>query len=632
MAPGKYFLTRLWPSIRWARPPPQVRPRTAYAVAALVPLLVLALELWSRPLLHHAPVAPYVVGVVVAAWLGGLGPGLVAVGASAALVARFGVTIEGAGASPMPGLGTGLFLAGSGVAVLLIASLRLSYARQAAQELRFRSLVTATAETIWTTSAEGVLKDSPSWRAFTGQAEQEARGRGWLEAVHPEDRDKAAAAWRDALMARAVYEVEYRVRRPDGSYTPTLARAAPVIGADGRLQEWVGVNFDISTRHQAAEALRESEERFRTLIETIPQMVFTSTLDGSCDFHNPQILAYTGLTAEELRGWGWQAAYHPEDLPQALDAYARALAGGAPCTLGTFRLRRHDGAYRWFLVSVGPVRAGDGRIVKWFGSATDIHEQKQWGEALSHTIEARNAFLALASHELRTPVTAAALRLASAQRSLERLRDPARAQRCIGAALAAVDRLGAEVEELLDVSRIAAGHLALERSPYDLSASIERVARGFDQQASRAGSALQVAVEPGLVALGDRPRMERVAANLVANALRFGPGQPVRVSLRRREGRAVLEVTDRGIGISPDDQERIFDRFERAVNERNFGGLGLGLTIARHVVQASGGTIGVTSAPGQGATFTVELPLERAPARPAARAAASSMPEAGAAG
>jgi len=605
-------------SSMWSSSPPRVSPRVGYAIAAILPGIVLLLELPLTRLVLQAPYALFFVGITLTAWLGGQGPGFAAVLVSAALVNAFVLQSETV-RFPARLVGTAVFVVGSGVAALLVASLRAALAARSQQELRFRSLVTATAQMIWTTTAEGeVVEDSPSWRAFTGQTYEELQGSGWLGAVHPDDRDLAARTFREALASRTPYEIEYRVRRPDGSYTPTLARAAPVVGPDGRVLEWVGTNTDISRRRRAEQALRESEEKLRTLIETIPQILFTSNLDGSSDFHNAQTLAYTGLTARQLRDWGWRTVYHPDDLLLAMEAYRRAVAGGKPCTIGTFRLRRHDGAYRWFLVSVGPLQILDGRIVKWFGVATDIHEQKKWEEEQARAIAARDAFLSVASHELKTPVAAAVLQIQQVRRVLDRGSDPESVRRRVAASESAVERLGRLVETLLDVSRIAGEGLSLERASYDLSASISHAASRFGDQASRAGSALELDVEPGLHVVGDRLRLEQVFTNLLGNAIRFGAGRPVSVSLRRLGERAVLRVSDRGIGISPEDQARIFDRFERAVSVRNFGGLGLGLWISRQIVEASGGAIRVESAPGRGATFTVELPVSaEAGARPA---------------
>jgi PAS domain S-box-containing protein len=588
---------------------------------------VLFAELALRRLVLPAPYALFWVGLVFVAWLGGLGPALVATLLSAVLA---GVFVVSSGFTPAAALvGSVLFFVGGAIGSLLVSSLRASYALRASRELRLRSLVTATAQVIWTTTPEGeVVEDTPSWRAFTGQTYQELEGHGWLGVVHPEDRDGVESAWRDAIASRKPYEIEYRIRRPDGTFTPTVGRAAPVIGPDGRVLEWVGTNTDITDHHQAQQALRESEERFRTLIETIPQVLFTSNLDGSSDFHNAQTLAYTGLTAKQLRDWGWREVYHPDDLPQAMDAYARALAEGKPCTMGTFRLRRHDGAYRWFLISVGPLRNHEGRILKWFGAATDIHEQKNWEEAQARAIEVRDAFLSVASHELKTPVASAVLQVQNARRVLDRGGDLERVQRGLVAAQASVERLGRLVEALLDVPRVAGGSLALERSAYDLSAAVALAASRFRGPAQRAGSALEIAVEPGVEVIGDRLRLEQVVTNLLSNAIRFGAGKPVSVSLRKRGDWAILRVSDHGIGIALDDQARIFDRFERAVSVRNFGGLGLGLWIARQIVEASGGAIQVESAPGRGTTFNVELPLTRGEAAAAPAETGSRLDEA----
>ena len=133
-------------------------------------------------------------------------------------------------------------------------------------EARFRSLVLAIAQVVWTTSAAGLIEeDSASWRAFTGQTYEEMKGLGWLNALHPDDRAQAASVWREALARRGLYEVEYRVRRPDGTYTPVLARAAPVLNADGSIREWMGTNTDITARKQAEVQLRRYAERLEAL-------------------------------------------------------------------------------------------------------------------------------------------------------------------------------------------------------------------------------------------------------------------------------------------------------------------------------------------------------------------------------
>jgi len=172
-----------------------------------------------------------------------------------------------------------------------------------------------------------------------------------------------------------------------------------------------------------------------------------------------------------------------------------------------------------------------------------------------------------------------------------------------------IRRLTSLVDGLLDVSRIAVGKLNLEREDVDLAAVVREVAARFEVQASRAGSTLNVEL-PGFLAWHvDKLRIEQVITNLLDNAIKYGSGKPIQISLRKEQGKVVFAVKDQGIGIAPDQCERIFERFERAVSGRNYGGLGLGLYITRTIVQALGGQIGVASELGNGATFTVELPV-----------------------
>jgi len=368
-------------------------------------------------------------------------------------------------------------------------------------------------------------------------------------------------------------------------------------------------------------ALRDTEERFRTLVETIPQLVFTAHPNGASDFYGAQTLAYSGLSAAELRRSGWTAMLHPDDRARAIAVWKTAIAAGVPAT-DELRLRRSDGAYRWFLVSAVPLRSADGRVLKWFGSCTDIQAQKESEEAKTEAIAARDVFLSVASHELKTPIAAALLQIQQARRRLARApADVAGASERAAATEASIERLGKLVEALLDVSRVATGRLVLERAPYDLSAAVQNTCARFADAARRSASPLALEVEPGIRADGDRLRTEQVLTNLLSNALKYGAGRPIAVTLRRDAGRAVLTVQDHGIGIDPEDQARVFDRFERAASARHYGGLGLGLWIARQIVEASAGVIRVESWPGAGSTFTVELPA--AEAHPALEAAAA---------
>ncbi len=230
-------------------------------------------------------------------------------------------------------------------------------------------------------------------------------------------------------------------------------------------------------------------------------------------------------------------------------------------------------------------------------------------------VRLRDDFLALAGHELNTPLTALRLQL----RGLERMASheggaplPEPVSRRLEAASRHAERLSALVRQLLEVSRLTAHGPVVNPQAMDLAGLVREVADHFQESAAQMGCELLVRAPERLEARWDRELCELVLSNLVSNALRYGRGGPVQLVLEQEETRALLSVRDRGIGIAPADQERIFQRFERAVSDRHYGGLGLGLWLVRQCVEALGGSIRVESAPGQGSTFTVELPMPTA--------------------
>ena len=232
-------------------------------------------------------------------------------------------------------------------------------------------------------------------------------------------------------------------------------------------------------------------------------------------------------------------------------------------------------------------------------------------EQLRRAVKLRDEFLTLASHELRTPLTSLGLwterqlRVAAGQPRGEGQRSHLEIANMVRRQ---VKRLEELVETLLDVSTLSAGNLELHLEQADLADAVRDAAGQFEELAARAGCKLELSAEP-IPGSMDRRRARQIARVLLSNAIKFGAGKPVEVRLAKADGGARLSITDRGPGISPEDQERIFQRFERAVSERSYGGLGLGLWIARQLAEAMGGTLRVESTPGEGATFIAELPI-----------------------
>jgi signal transduction histidine kinase len=243
-------------------------------------------------------------------------------------------------------------------------------------------------------------------------------------------------------------------------------------------------------------------------------------------------------------------------------------------------------------------------------AAQAIENARLYGEAQA-AVAARDEFLSIASHELRTPLTALRLALENMRRVASREAIEKLPPQYVERVLATAERQGQRLEKLvtglLDVSRIHMGRLELEVEEVDLEAAVQDALGAVEDEAAQSGSEVQVRGEP-VHGFWDRLRVSQVVTNLLANAVKYGGGRPVEVEYFPRGDRAVLRVRDHGIGIDPADQPHIFERFERAVSSRNYGGLGLGLYIVKRIVEAHGGSIAVDSKPGEGATFQVELP------------------------
>jgi two-component system, sensor histidine kinase and response regulator len=429
---------------------------------------------------------------------------------------------------------------------------------------------------------------------------------------------------------------ESRHRRNDGSVFPVEVRGRPFWEGGRRLT--VALARDITVHKRAEEVLRESERRFRILAEALPHMVWTAQPDGATDYYNARTTEYTGLTSEQLQGWGWQSTIHPENLARCLELWTRSIATGEPYEV-EFRVLRADGAFRWHLARALSLRDESGRITKWFGSCIDIDDQKRAQEALREAKEAAEAanrakdeFLANVSHEIRTPMNAI---LGMTELVLDTpLTDDQR--QCLKAVKSAADNLLGMINDLLDFSKIEAGKLELDPADFSLRAAVGDTLRALAVRAHAKGLELiyDVQLEAPDALVGDAGRLRQVLLNLVGNAIKFTDAGEVVVRAEVAGDPALdgeislrLTVRDTGMGIPRDQQERIFRAFEQedTSTTRKYGGTGLGLAIAARLVALMRGQITVESEPGRGSTFafTARLglqphPPEHAPVRPPA--------------
>jgi PAS domain S-box-containing protein len=443
---------------------------------------------------------------------------------------------------------------------------------------------------------------------LTGLAEEQFIGRTHAEVV-PEA-DKVVGPILDRVYATGVsetdeIEVEFLTGRRH-----LLVTWTPLPGRDDRPGSVLYLSLDITDRKQMEGRLRESEAQLRTLADAVPQLVWMAEPDGHIFWYNQRWYDYTGTTPEQMEGWGWQSVHDPEMLPRVIKRWKVSLETGEPFEM-EFPLKGADGVFRWFLTRVNPLRDSHGRLLRWFGTNTDVDGQRRTAEELREANRLKDEFLATVSHELRTPLTAilgwahllraGQLDGKSAANALETIERNARAQAQL-------------IEDLLDVSRIITGKLRLDIRQIDPSSFIESAIEALRPAAEAKDVRIQKVMDTGVVSVaGDTARLQQVVWNLLSNAIKFTPkGGKVQVRLERINSHIEIAVSDTGAGIKPEFLPHVFERFRQADQKttRQHSGLGLGLAIVRHLVELHGGTVEAGSpGEGRGATFVVKLPI-----------------------
>jgi PAS domain S-box-containing protein len=371
-----------------------------------------------------------------------------------------------------------------------------------------------------------------------------------------------------------------------------------------------------------------ARQQLRTILDATTAVIYLKDAEGRYLYVNRQFQQVFGRRSEEVVGKRDDDVLPREVAPILHRDDAQVLVARAPVELE--ELIPSSAGPRAYLSLKFPLLDANGAAYGVCCVATDITERKRADEALQRareaaqrerqlraTLEARDRFLDIASHELKTPLTSLELQVASLRRLGKT--HPAvpvseeRVQAKCDVVLRQVDRLKVLINGLIDVGRISSGHLQLSREPLELGALVLAVLQRSEEALQRSGSEIAFHASGPVVGTWDGSLVESVVAQLVTNAVKFGDGKPIEVAVGVAGDRAVLTVRDHGIGISAEHQGRIFERFERAVSERNYGGFGVGLWVARQAIEAQGGAIRVASQLGAGSEFTVELPLEPPP-------------------
>ncbi|HYW11614.1 MAG TPA: PAS domain-containing protein, partial [Longimicrobium sp.] len=409
----------------------------------------------------------------------------------------------------------------------------------------------------------------------------------------------------------------------------------PLVDDDGAVRGLVSVSTEITAQVRARRALEESERQFRSLAESIPQLAWMADETGAISWYNQRWYDYTGTTLEQMAGWGWRTLHHPDHLARVETRYRAAVESGDSWE-DTFPLRGADGTYRRFLSRALPVRDDAGRVVRWFGTNTDVEATLRAQEARTQALaeaqaaraqaeeanRAKSVFLATMSHEIRTPINAvigyADLLdmgiqgpLSDGQRGyLDRMR--ASSQHLLGL-----------VNDVLDFAKIEAGQMGVTRARVGLrDAASDALAMVLPQGAARGVELGEVPCDADAAYVGDPDRVRQILLNLLSNAIKFtraggrvtvrcwGDAEPLPgVDPSQPGPYACIEVEDTGIGIAPEHLARIFEPFTQVddTHTRETGGTGLGLAISRRFARLMGGELSARSRPGRGSVFTLWL-------------------------
>ena len=374
----------------------------------------------------------------------------------------------------------------------------------------------------------------------------------------------------------------------------------------------IGAHLEIARiRKEAGERIQaelrnveESETRFRTLADNISQFAWMADETGWIFWYNQRWYDYTGTNLSEMEGWGWKKVHHPDHVGRVVEKIRHYFATGEAWE-DTFPLRGKDGAYRWFLSRAIPIRDEQGKVIRWFGTNTDITEQKQLEQL-------KDDFIGIASHELKTPVTSLKAYAQLLERRFRQGGD-ARSAELLQKMDAQLNKLMGLIGDLLDVTKIVSGQLPFQLSSFDFNELVNEIVEETQRTTTRHTIIQELAASVTLSA--DRDRIGQVLTNLLTNAIKYSPQAETVVVKTVRTGDAIItSVQDFGIGIPGEKQQYIFERFFRVGGgtQNTYPGLGLGLYISAEFVKRHGGSIWVESEEGKGTTFSFSLPLRQA--------------------
>ncbi len=483
---------------------------------------------------------------------------------------------------------------------------------------QFKVLANSIPQLAWMADPQGSLFwYNDRWLNYTGSTLPEMLNKGWQAFHHPDFLDQVSRKFQDCVSRGEVWEDTFPLRSASGGWRWFLSRAIPLRNDAKEIVQWFGTNTDITELREFQNALVESEASFRDLANSMPQLVWTSASDGTVDYYNDRAAEYDGFQRDDNGKWNWQPGLHHDDLERTVQAWTEAVAK-AQLYSCEHRVRMRDGQYRWHLSRALPVLQNDGKVKKWYGTATNIHEYKlalvelaKAKESAEDANKAKSRFLANMSHEIRSPMSSV---LGYADLLLERGLGEADRLSYASSIKASGGHLLAIIDDILDLSAVEAGEFKIDRLSFAVVDLVAESVKSMAVLAQRKGLALDVEFQTPVPRSieSDPVRFRQILLNLLSNAIKFTDRGRITVRLSYLNQVFRVEVEDTGLGIETSKSHKLFKAFSQVDSSisRKFGGTGLGLHLSRSLAQALGGNLELNwSFPGRGSSFELTVPV-----------------------
>lgn len=510
---------------------------------------------------------------------------------------------------------------------------------------------------VWDLKTDIIIADKGLAALFGLSAKQAQLGVSidvLMNSVLEDDRDRVTAEIQESIKSKPKFESEYRTVDIHGNIRWVIARGRLERDEKGEAYRFPGVLVDITERKEIEEQLQESEERFRFMADAMPQLVFTTTPEGMPDYYNEQWYVYTGVSSRVSEDVNWDSLFHPDDKESVFKAYSEAMQIGEPFEKELRLYNASSDSFRWVIGRALPFRDDDGKIVKWYGTCTDIHEQKrlegelqtekrnlesrvserttqleatntglhaeilkreeveaelqEYSKSLSQSNQELQDFAYVASHDLQEPLrkiqafgnlleSEYADQLGEGADYLHRMQN-------------AASRMSTLIQDLLSFSRVTTRAKPPQR--VDLNIVVPEVLIDLESRIGDTGAKIILEDLPEVMA--DPTHMRQLFQNLISNALKFHavdsvPVVEIKSVLDKKKKKYIITVADNGIGFDEKYLDRIFSVFQRLHGRESYEGTGIGLAVCRKIVEKYGGTITAESKNQEGATFIVTLPV-----------------------